>query len=59
MPLGTASRLIGGGAVSSISPELYGADINPTAAGVGVAGGIFAFAARFLFGVDGVASPFI
>ena len=47
-----------GGPGSSISPELYPADINPTAAGVGVAGGVVAFEARFLFGVNGAASAF-
>lgn len=34
-----------------MSPELYGTDIKPIAAGVGVAGGI-TLTARLLFGVD-------
>jgi hypothetical protein len=59
VPLGTVRRLSGGGALSSISPDEYGADINPTAAGVGVTGGRIDFVARFLFGVDGpVSVPF-
>lgn len=37
--------------MSSISPELYGTDIKPIAAGVGVAGGV-TLVARFRFGVD-------
>jgi len=60
VPSGTASRLTAGGGVPSLTPgELQGSDINPTAAGVGVTGGIVDFAARFLLGVDGPASfPF-
>lgn len=55
MPFGTVSRLIGGGAVSSMSPDEYGAVINPIAAGVGVAGGRIGLVTRFLFGVEGLA----
>jgi hypothetical protein len=60
VPSGTASRLTAGGGVPSLTPgELQGSDIIPTAAGVGVTGGIVDFAARFLLGVDGPASfPF-
>lgn len=44
---------MGGGTISSISPEEYGIVINPIAAGVGVTGGRIRFAERFLLGVDG------
>lgn len=56
VPLGIVRRLIGGGAVSSMSPEEYGAVINPIAMGVGVTGGRIGFVDRCLFGVDGPAS---
>jgi hypothetical protein len=42
-----------------MSPDEYGAVINPIAAGVGVAGGRIDLVASFLFGVEGPASlPF-